>query len=317
VNIDLPKGTYVVAVSGGVDSMVLLDLLAQKFSVFSSPLSANRKTTDNCNVRLIIAHYDHGVRDDSAQDRQLVQEVAARHGLPFVYNEGHLGIGVSEDVARKARYGFLHHVRQAAGAGAIITAHHQDDMLETAVINILRGTGRRGLGALKSEGTLLRPLLHCTKKDILDYAKKHHVQWREDSTNQDEVYLRNYVRRKILGTFSQMERDMLLQHVLDAKKLNAEIDRLLIDHLHMQPAADTLDRHWFIMLPHAVACELMAEWLRARGIRQFDRKLLEKLVHAAKTYQPGKQTDIDRHHQLAIRKNNLVLLATSARQKAS
>lgn len=289
MKISVPAGRYVVAVSGGVDSIVLLDLLVKQPG-----------------VQLTVAHFEHGIREDSDQDRVLVQRVAAAHGLPFVYNRGNLGVGASEAVARAARYKFLHTVRLAAGAQAIITAHHQDDMLETAVINMLRGTGRRGLSSLKSGDRMIRPLLLCDKKQIQIYATEHHLRWHEDSTNQDERYLRNYVRNKILNKFSDEQRQQLLVHLNTAQQLNQDLEILLANQLHIQPASHKLDRKWFIGLPHAVAKEVMASWLRERGV-SFDRKTLERLLVAAKTYEPHKRADITRGYYMMVKPGYLAL----------
>ena len=88
-------------------------------------------------LRLVVAHLDHGIRPDSAEDRQLVQATASGfRGLPFVYHVAGLGASASEDTARQARYQFLHQVRQASGARSIITAHHQDDLLENGLLLI-------------------------------------------------------------------------------------------------------------------------------------------------------------------------------------
>ena len=133
LDITVKPGRYVLAVSGGVDSMVLLNLLQQQ-----------------PDVQLTIAHFDHGIRTDSADDRRLVQAAARFYGLPVVYHEGQLGADASEATARQARYEFLRTVRLVANAKAIITAHHQDDVLETAILNMLRGTGRRGNRSFKS-----------------------------------------------------------------------------------------------------------------------------------------------------------------------
>src|SRR4051794_16456164 len=124
-------GKYVVAVSGGVDSVGLLDLLRM-----------------DPGVKLTVSHFDHGIRDDSHLDRAHVQALARRYQLPFVYDKGALGPGASEAEARTARYQFLDNVKTKTGAHAIVTAHHQDDVLETAIINLLRGTGRKGLSSL-------------------------------------------------------------------------------------------------------------------------------------------------------------------------
>lgn len=289
MKVTVPKGRYVVAVSGGVDSMALLDALWQQ-----------------PDVKLVVAHFDHGIRADSAEDRRLVKATAHKYGLPFVYHRGELGPDASEATARQARYDFLHQVRQAANAQAIITAHHQDDRLETAVINLLRGTGRRGLTALKSHDLVFRPLLSYDKQQIRDYAQSRQLEWHEDSTNQDEKYLRNYVRLKILTRFTPEQRSQLLAHLNAASLMDQELEQLLAVQLHIQPALDKLDRHWFTDLPHNVAKEVMASWLRAHGV-SFDRKTIERLVVAAKTYQPHKQMQINNHYALKVEKDFLAL----------
>lgn len=285
----VPPGRYVVAVSGGVDSMVLLDLLIKMPG-----------------LALTVAHFDHGIREDSVMDRQLVAQVARAHKLPFVYDLAQLGPGASEAQARQARYDFLHKVRLASLATAIITAHHQDDMLETAIINLLRGTGRRGLSSLQSQDRLLRPLLHYEKSELEDYAREHGLQWREDHTNRDERYLRNYIRRQILTKFSDRQRLLLLKHVTTAQQLNNDLENLLANQLHIQPHANRLDRQWFIHLPHSVAREVLASWLRERGIG-FDRKTLERLIVAAKTYKHHKRADINRGVYMEVKPQYLAL----------
>lgn len=290
MDISIQPGTYVVAVSGGVDSMVLLDLLRQQPG-----------------VKLVVAHFDHGIRSDSAFDRELVQRTARSHGLPFVYHEAKLGPGASEDVARKARYEFLHSVRTASGAEAIITAHHHDDALETAIINLLRGTGRKGLSSLQSNHTIRRPLLHLEKQALREYARDQDLTWREDSTNEDTKYLRNYVRHRILTNFGVNERQKLKDIVQKASQTNEELDTQLMNYLHVQTKAGKLDRDTFLRLPHAVSKEVMAAWLRKHGVRDFDSKALERLVVAAKTLVPGKSADVLRGHSLKITAKYLAL----------
>jgi tRNA(Ile)-lysidine synthase len=246
----------------------------------------------NSDWKLVVAHLDHGIRPDSAQDRNLVQGAAARYGLPFVFHEGRLGAGASEAEARHARYDFLRRVQRGAGARAIITAHHQDDLLETAIINILRGTGRKGLTSLGNRHDLYRPLLQVPKSELVAYARDQGLVWREDSTNENEAYLRNYVRRRLLTRFDQPARTRFLRHMSDMAATNQELDSLLATQLHTQPVAGRLERHWFNNLPHSVAREVMAAWLRAHEIRGFDSKMLERLVIAAKVAAAGKQFHI-------------------------
>jgi tRNA(Ile)-lysidine synthetase-like protein len=297
MDIVLPKpGTYVVAVSGGVDSMALLYMLYCEAA--SNPQA----------WKLIVAHLDHGIREDSAEDRRLVQAAAERYGLPFVYHEGRLGRGTSEAEARKARYEFLHKVRQASGARAIVTAHHQDDVLETAIINLLRGSGRKGLTSLKSHHDIERPLLSVPKRDLIAYAKDQGLVWREDSTNQNLDYLRNYIRHRLLPRFDEADRDKLHTIIKAQHRTNKQLDTLLVNQLHLQSVGGRLDRIWFNHLPHAVAREVMAEWLRAHGVRGFDRKALERLVVAAKVSPKGARYNVLLGTFMQVNRDNLALV---------
>lgn len=276
MKVSLKPGSYVLAVSGGIDSMVLMDVLAH------TP-----------GIELVIAHFDHGIRPESSADRQLVQKTAETYGLPFVFEEGHLGPAASEDTARNARYAFLQRVRQEVGATAIITAHHQDDLLETAVMNLLRGTGRKGLSSLDATGDVCRPFLHVPKEAICRYAHVHPaIVWREDPTNQSDRYARNYIRHHVLPGLGQAGRAQLLAHIRAARAANPIIDELLQRDIAAHTHQGKLDRQWFIMLPHAVACEVMAVWLRTRDLRSFDKRAIERLVVAAKTGLPGKHYHI-------------------------
>lgn len=260
-------------------------------------------------VRLVVAHYDHGIRTDSEADRLLVQDTAERYGLPFVYDEGRLGSKTSEAKAREARYLFLRRVQEAAGAQAIITAHHADDALETAVHNLLRGTGRKGLTSLGTATDIQRPLLHLSKADLLDYAGAHELRWREDSTNQDMAYRRNYLRHVLLPKLSETQKRKLRSILEKTRTTNEQLDQAIAEYLHQEGEVFKLDRQKFIKLPHKVALEVMAEWLRHNHVRQFDRKRLEQLVVAAKTAVPGKYANVDKHHRLLIQKNDLALVA--------
>jgi tRNA(Ile)-lysidine synthase len=291
MDVDWPKpGKYVVAVSGGVDSLVLLELLQPREG-----------------LELVVAHFDHGIRKDSIEDRKLVKSLAESYGLAFVFEEGHLGAQASEATARTARYDFLRKTKHNAGAKAIITAHHQDDVLETAIINILRGTGRKGLSSLGNSTDIIRPLLKVTKKELIGYAKEHGLVWREDETNQDQKYLRNYVRHNILSRFNDKARAELLEKITEAAEANREIDTLLVKQLTQQGKSGELDRNWFNNLPHGVAKEIMAAWLRSYEIRDFDIKTLERLVVAAKTGKAGQTFPAQKGYSMRVNREKLAL----------
>lgn len=290
LEVNLLPGKYVVAVSGGVDSMVLLDILRQQPS-----------------LELIVAHFDHGIRDDSGEDRQLVEEAARAYGLAFTYAEGNLGARASEAAARSARFAFLEDVRRSYNGDAIVTAHHQDDRIETAILNLKRGTNRRGLSSLKSTTTLLRPLLPYPKVSIHAYARDHAVRWREDSTNQSDAYARNYVRRHVMPRLDAEKRRDLLKILDEIAATNSELDELLEQLVKNLIYEDGLDRYKFIMLAHSGSKEVLAQWLRAAGIADYDARALERLTVGVKTALSGSQLDINRGAVLRVYKHKLAL----------
>lgn len=298
MNIAVPKGKYVVAVSGGVDSMVLLDMLAKLPG-----------------LELVVAHFEHGIRDDSDIDRQNVQAAATRYGLPFMWERGRLGPQTSEARARAARYAYLRRVKQGQGADAIITAHHQDDRVETAILNMLRGTHRKGLSSLRSTPDIMRPLLHVTKRDLYEYAARHDLVWRTESTNASDRYLRNYIRHHLLHDIDEASRERLLSHIQKAAETNQDIDELLAAGIRHHTHTDALERRWFTMLPYDVSCEVMATWLRATGIREFNRRLIHRLVVAAKVDKPGSLRDINAAYLLKVGKTGLQLIPRTASKK--
>lgn len=291
MDIKLDPGHYIVAVSGGVDSVVLLHHLVR-----------------HPEHKLTVAHFDHGIRDESADDELFVRELARIYGLPYVYERGRLGPGASESEAREVRYDFLHRARQAAAADAVLTAHHQDDVLETAVHNIIRGTGRRGLTSLKSTDIIKRPLLHVSKADILEYALTHNLQWREDTSNQSDIYTRNYIRHHLMPRLGDQGRQKLLNLIHEAALRNAELDADIARNLEQLSEEGKLKRIPFISLNHAVAREVMAAWLRQAGVPNIDAKMLERLVHAAKTFKPIKLVHAGSNWGMEVGKDFLALV---------
>lgn len=270
-----------IAVSGGVDSMSLLDLLTRKTG-----------------VEVVVAHFNHGIRPDSDLDEKLVVTAAQHYKLPQEVGHGKLGAGASEEKAREARYEFLESVARKHKLKAIITAHHRDDLIETAIINILRGTGRTGLSSI-ANSKIYRPLLNVPKEEILAYAKKNKIQWREDLTNSDTRYLRNYIRIHIMSRLTSEQETEIVNNLDKVAKINKIIDKKVatLSHLYRE---NRLDRGTYIMLPTQVGEELLMSWLRKNKLRSFDKKTIKRLSAIIKTGQPGSVHDIMKGQRLKL-----------------
>jgi tRNA(Ile)-lysidine synthetase-like protein len=294
MKLEVPEGKYVVAVSGGVDSVVLLHLLTQNSEL----------RTQN----LIVAHFDHGMREDSADDEVFVRRLAEGYGLPYVSGQAYLGSGASEAAAREVRYEFLFRTMKEQGAGKVITAHHEDDLLETIILNMLRGTGRNGLDPLLSHPDIMRPLLPYDKKTIKAFARNHDLTWREDPTNVDTKYTRNKIRSMVMPDLKDA-RKKLLQLNKDAHGYNREIQSLLEqlqEYLHNRDGS--LIRKRFVALPHKVAAEYMHHWLSENGVKSIDMAVVTKATIAAKTLPAGKRIDLGKACWLQSDKTSLKIV---------
>ena len=291
-NLNIGTGKYVLAVSGGVDSMVLLDLLVK------------------AKADILVAHFNHGIRSDSDKDEELVKMVCEGYGVPFISQRVNLGL-VSEAEARKARYAFLNKAMLENNCKGIITAHHRDDLVETAIINLIRGTSHRGLSSLKSTAQLIRPLLEYSKKEIRDYAEKNKLKWREDSTNKDERYLRNYIRQTIIPELKKNNPDFLKDFnnvITSASDITQQIDNILKPVLDSVYKENTVDRGKFRKLPEDVSKEVIREILsRLDGRQNISTKTIERVDKHIRKAIPGKLCDISGDWQVRVDKQKAYL----------
>ena len=287
MKVEIKPGKYICAVSGGVDSMALLEILSKQPG-----------------VDLVVAHFDHGIRNDSSLDCDLVRRAAEKYGYQFESEEGNLGANTSEEQARVARYAFLERIKIKHKAQAIITAHHEDDVIETALINLLRGTGRKGVVSLRSNDEIIRPLLSFSKAEIKLYADKHGIEWREDSTNENTDYLRNYIRKNIVPKITSKQREEFLSHIKNIRDKDYITDTEIANYLQLKDI-NSMNKQLLIQLDHREACEAMATWLRLNGIREFDRKIIERMVVGAKTLNDRSKVTINKKNYLEIHHTSL------------
>lgn len=232
---------------------------------------------------LIVAHVDHAIRSDSIDDEALVRQTAADYGLDYETTRLSESTDISEDRLRIERYAWLEKIRQDNGADAIVTAHHADDMLETLAINLARGTGWRGAASLRSTDTILRPLLAVPKAEIARYTIENDLRWREDSTNDDVRYTRNYVRHGIVGRLSAQQKKYLLEIITAQQDLRQEIEREVEIYAKRLKTSMGYPRYDLIMLPDSVAIEL----LRYITDQTLEPERLRRLLHFIKTGRQG------------------------------
>jgi len=181
-----------VAVSGGVDSVVLLDVLC--------------KLAPEYGLELVVAHLDHQLRgEESRADACFVEELALGHQLPLVSEsmdvravaiEKKMGIA---EAARTVRVRFLKDTAEKVGATKIAIGHTANDLAETMLFNLIRGTGTTGLAGIRPVNPpFVRPLIDVTRAEIIAYANEHNLSWREDRSNADTVFTRNRIRHEII-----------------------------------------------------------------------------------------------------------------------
>lgn len=182
------------AVSGGIDSMVMLHLFAA------------------AKIPVGVAHCNFQLRgEDAVGDEKLVETMAQKYGFEFhtirfdtkEYAATH-GISI-QMAARDLRYDWFKQVQKDYHYTLTATAHHGDDVVETFLLNMLRKTGIAGLHGIKAKaGDIIRPMLFTSKKEILEYAQRQNIAYREDVTNADDHYMRNFIRLRIIPAFQQL-----------------------------------------------------------------------------------------------------------------
>lgn len=213
----------ILGVSGGPDSVAMLHLL--------------KKISRELKIKLHVAHFDHKLRSDSQKDREFVQNLACKLGLPFSYLEKEIkkvnNKGSIEEIARNERLKFFFAVAHKIKAKKIALAHNLDDQAETVLMRILRGSGLYGLSAMSpkrkvSKYLLIRPLIGIRRKEIEAYLKKKGLKYRRDYTNDEDTYFRNRIRNNLLPLLEEKYNPNIKELLSNmAESLSYDYDYLL------------------------------------------------------------------------------------------
>jgi tRNA(Ile)-lysidine synthase len=252
-----PGERVVVAVSGGPDSLALLSVLREIVPAFP--------------LHLTVAHFDHGWRAESQADRDVVASTAAEWGYDFRTARAADDIPHTENAARAARYAFLRQTAADTNSTAIALGHTQDDQVETLLLHLLRGSGSKGLGAMRRrDGDLARPLLDISRTDIEAYLAQLHLTPIRDATNDDPRFTRNRLRQQVLpaiDAFDPAARDLLAR----TADILSEEDRFLEGQLADLPEDIATNRGAFAMLPLALQRRVIRRLVPDAGFLEVER----------------------------------------------
>lgn len=259
--------TLALAISGGVDSMVLYHMLNTTY----------RHTYD----RLILLHVNHGVRRQSDTEESHLAEMAAADGHAFVVHHLEMPQDFTQHNARDARYRFFEDVMHSYNADALLTAHHLDDHYESIIHQLLTGRYTHQIvgiepSADRANYQLLRPLMNRTKKEILGYQRRHSVTYFEDVSNFEDDYTRNYIRHRVLPPVYESEdlhEEQLVTLAEDLAGYTELASERARDFLH--ESGYHLRRSRLLSESRLMQFYILKEWLNSQGYDARRRALNE------------------------------------------
>jgi len=232
-----PDGRYLIAVSGGRDSVALLNFLVERGY-----------------KKLVVSHLNHQLRGRSSDaDARFVEKLAAQHDVDLEIGSANVRALAAtqkmsvETAAREARYQFFAQVAKRRRCRTIFLGHHADDLVETFLINLFRGSGRTGLGAMREVSkrrvedvdlTIVRPFLGVWRREIDRYVGKHRLKFRQDASNKNLVTLRNRIRGRIIPYLEKTLGRNIRQCIWRAATIAAEEEHWIEDHLPNATDAD-------------------------------------------------------------------------------
>jgi tRNA(Ile)-lysidine synthase len=291
------RGATLLAVSGGLDSMVMMYLYYRLGYDFA------------------VAHCNFQLRgEESQRDEKFVRQEAHYLKVPVYVRRFDTRKYVNQQrqslqvVARQLRYNFFKEICKRHGFMACATAHHADDNAETFFIHLLRGTGLAGeTGIPLKQDLFVRPLLFATREVLKEYALQTGIEWREDSSNESDTYLRNRIRHQlfpVLDTITPSFRQAIERHIENMQGVRTlyheYLDLLRSQHVQSENSRIFIDRQW--LAAHPAALTLTFEFLHPYG---FNRQTVMD-VYRALYAQPGKKF-YSSTHELITERNQLMV----------
>ena len=299
-----PSERLLLTISGGIDSVVLAELCHQAGLLFG------------------IAHCNFQLRgEESEGDEAFVRKLAQKYNVAFHSQRfetkafSHQNGLSTQMAARELRYKWFEKIRQEYNYNYILTAHHQDDLLETVLLNLTRGTGLAGLhGILPKNGFLVRPLLFATRDRIAHFLQQMQLTWREDSSNQTNDYLRNRLRHEVIPILQEMNPKVavavseLAERVRATEEIVAESMLLAAKEVILEENDST----WISydkLKQHSAPLERLSHWLAKYDFTYYQTKV----IWESRNGQAGKQFFSTTHTLIADR-NHWIITPTKKEQ---
>ena len=295
------QATYIVGVSGGCDSMALLDLLVTH------------------HYHVIVAHVNYQLRNDTELDYQVVHDYCQSHEVPFHYKEvshDDYQEGNFQAIARNIRYQFYQELYKQYHASGVILGHHFDDHVETIYMYLERGSESDYIGiqekSIVKGMMIIRPLLHVYKRDLRSYCEHHQIAYHDDYTNFQTDFTRDLIRNTILNTYSDEEKQAL---ALKAKALNKKRQEkqeavwpLLVKyHQQGKISLDEIDED----LLYPFLYNLLKEAMQTKAIK---RSLIEEVIHQIHSPKPNITFALS-IHLLFIKEYNNIYVQTKHQEE--
>ena len=289
--------TFVVAVSGGADSLSLALVLDE--------LRRRKKL----NLRFVIAHFNHNLRETaSEEDREFVNDFASKYKFELALGEGEISEkGNLEQNARRARYKFFAEIAQNVDAYGILTAHTINDQAETFLINLIRGSGIEGLGAMKPLGKLqisdfksriflVRPFLNWAKRgETEQFCKDKGLKFRNDAMNENFAFRRVRIRKVLLPMLGDFNPKIVENLAETANLLRGDAEFLKIDESELEENLTTKD---FVELPKSIRYRTLRSWLGKHlgNLRRLELKHIQAIDKLAASRKSGRKVELPGSH---------------------
>jgi tRNA(Ile)-lysidine synthase len=235
---------------------------------------------------MALSYVHHGPSGESRTERAraraavFVKKLAARLEIDFFAESPSRSELRSEEELRAFRHASLERLRQVNGFDMIALAHHADDLFETRLIRLIRGTGPQGLKAMSFvEGCVLRPLLVESRANLIAYLEERGQKWLEDPTNRSEEPLRNWVRRRWLRDLEQRRPGAGRAFARSLELLVQEQEQNAVDYAsYLSENRSAIRRDLYLRLGHAERRRLLAGYLRERGVKNFSKKHIDEIA---------------------------------------